>query len=172
MRCRRTVLAKVLCGVLSLSFCAVLFVLRGEAELIDKVVAFVDDQAITLSDLNETYEATKKFNGAVTREEVLNTMIHRVLLLREARKLKLIAKTDDELLNEYIELKVRAYIRIREEELEYFYSRNVDEFKGASFDSVRDRIEDYLTEKEVNNILRRHLHELKAKAYVKVLDDE
>lgn len=138
------------------------------AEVVDRVVAFADNVAITLSEFNETFEKAKKLKQGVSSAEVLNTMINRVLLLREARKLKLEAKTDDELIGEYIDVKVRPYARVRDEDLEDFYNKNLLEFKGSSFDLVREKIEGYLMEREVNNLLKRNIDELREKTYVKI----
>src|SRR6266498_6116362 len=135
------------------------------AELIDRVVAFVDDRAITLTEFMGTYEKAKSGRPDISKGEVLNTYINRILLLREAKKLRLEAKTDDELINSYIELKVKAFIRLRDEDMKEFYNTHLSEFEGAEFDSVRARIEEYLTEKEVNNLLKRHIDELRSKAY-------
>ncbi|MCL5023831.1 MAG: hypothetical protein M1497_10780 [Nitrospirae bacterium] len=159
----------------ALSLCMVLLALHallftvGHAELIDRVVACVNDRAITLSELRENYEKTKKIEPDITMAEVLNTMINRLLLLNDARRLKIDAKNDESVLNEYIELKVRAFIRVKEEDIEDYYKKNEKEFKGAPFESVRDKIEEYLTEKEINRLLKKQIAELRAKAYVKVL---
>lgn len=148
---------------------AVLCASSGHGELIDRVVAFVDDKAITLSELNETYEKTKQMQPDISRNEVLTTMINRLLILNEARRLKMEAKTDDELVDQYTELKVKAMIRIREEEIEDFYKKNMNEFQGADYEAVKDKIEEYLTEKEINRLLKKTIAELRVKAYVKIL---
>lgn len=143
----------------------------SHAELIDKVVAFVDNSAITLREFEETYEKSRAINPNIPKKEVLNTMINRMLLLTEAKKLKIEARSDEELLSEYIDLKVKAFIKISEEDLEVFYNKNISEFKGAGYDAVRDKIEEYLTEQEINRLLKRHIDELRSKAYIKVIMD-
>ena len=157
------------CVLLLVAFCSVLTASFCCAELIDRVVAYVNDRAITLSELLETYERTKKIQPDISMDEVLNTMVNRLVLLNDARRLKIEAKTDEEVLNEYMELKVRAFIRIKEEDIEDYYRKNEKEFKGAPFESVRDKIEEYLTEKEINRLLKIQIAELRAKAYVKIL---
>jgi hypothetical protein len=134
----------------------------------DRVVAFVDNSAITLSELETTYEATKKLDPKVTKYEVLNTMINRLLLLREAGKIGLEAASEDKLLKEYIDLKIRAFIRIKEKELLDFYNKHIKEFQGKEFDTVREDIENYLIEKELNPRLREHISELKKNVCVKI----
>ena len=142
------------------------------AELIDRVVAFVDDRAITLREFEELYEKNRKVKPDISRAEVLNTYINRIVLLKEARKLKVEAKTDDELINEYIELKVRSLIRIKEDAVKEFYNSHLSEFKGAVYEEVREKIEEYLTEQEINNQLKMHIEELRARAYIKIVMKE
>lgn len=139
------------------------------AELIDRVIAYVDDRAITLREFDDLYNRTLKIKPDITREEVLNTLINRILLLREARRLKIEAPNDEELLKEYIELRVKTFIRIKEEDIRDFYNSN-PEFKGLSYDSVRDRIEDYLVQQELNRLLKRHIEELRSQSFIKVIE--
>lgn len=156
-----------------LLYCSIVLlctVLPASAELIDRVIAYVDDRAITLREFNEYYDKTEKIKPGISREDVLNTFINRILLLREAKKLKIEARTEDELLNEYIELKVKAFIRIREEEIRAFYDSHTSEFKDLSYESVRDRIEDYLVQLELNRLLKRHINELRTNSYIKILN--
>jgi hypothetical protein len=138
------------------------------ADIKDRVVAFVDNDAITLSELEAKYEETLKVTPAITKEEVLTTMVNRLLLLDEARKMKLEAPTEDALLNEYIDLKIRSFIRIKEEEITDFYKKHISEFNGKELDDVREDIEKYLTEKEVNERLKAHINELRGKSCVRM----
>ncbi len=142
------------------------------AGTIDRVVAFVDDKAITLSEFNEIYDKTMKVKQDIPRSDVLNTIINRILLLKDAEKMKLEGKNDEEVLKEYIELKIKAFVRIREEELEAFYKKNKAEFKDRSYEDVSEGIEKYLTELKINETLRKHIEELKSKAYVKIFAEE
>ncbi|MEW6214686.1 MAG: SurA N-terminal domain-containing protein [Nitrospirota bacterium] len=144
-------------------FCSLL-----SAEIKDRVVAFVDDTAITLSELEEAYTEALRVNPGITEDEVLNTMVNRLLLLREAKKLRLEAPSMDELLREYIDLKIRAFIRIREKDLIDFYEKHLNDFRGKEFEAVREEIERYLIEKELNQRLKREIEELRQKAYIKI----
>jgi hypothetical protein len=137
-------------------------------EIRDRVVAFVDNIAITLSELEETYAHTLRVTPDITKDEVLNTMVNRLLLLREAKKIKLEAPSEDELLREYIDLRIRAFIMIKEEEIEDFYKKHNDEFQGKGFDAVRDEIENYLIENQLNQRLKSHINELREKSCIKI----
>jgi len=165
---------KVYLVVIASVICTLCIALQGHGELIliDRVVAFVDDQAITLSELKEMIERTRITHAGITRKEVLDTMINRAILLKEAKRLKLEAANDDELLSEYTELKVRSRVRLSQEALEEYYRENLAEFQGAPFDSVKEKIEEYLTEREVNKTLKQQIDELRKKAYVKINGEE
>ncbi|MFZ5906169.1 MAG: hypothetical protein ACOYVJ_02010 [Nitrospirota bacterium] len=145
---------------------ALCFPLR--AEIRDRVVASIDNTAITLSDLEEKYAETVTVLPDVTRTEVLNTMINRLLLVREAHKIRLEASSQDELLREYIDLKIRAFIRIRDEDALSYFEANRAAFGEKQFDEVREEIEHYLTERELNNRIRLHIAELKEKACINI----
>jgi hypothetical protein len=138
------------------------------AEIRDRVVAFVDNDAITLSELEEQYNNTIQITPDITKEEVLNTMVNRLLLLREARKIKLEALTEDALLKEYIDLKIRAFIRVKEEDVVDFYEKHIDDFQENELETVREEIENVLLEKALNERLKSHINELKKKACVKI----
>ena len=141
------------------------------AALSDRVIAFVDDHAITLSELEESYKAASALSGSITREEVLNTMINRVILLKEAKKYRIEAPTIDEVLKEYIDLKIRAFIRVNDADIEKFYNANILNFQGKSYEDVRDEIDMFLTEKLLNERLKESLNELRKKAYIRMYLD-
>lgn len=174
---RRTISAKmphhqaILLFSAFMVFCLPLLILPHcceSAEIIDRVVAFVDDQAITLSEFREQKQDIIKIAPDITEEEVLNAMINKKLLLRDAKKYRIEAPSDEEIARDYIDLKVRAFIRIRESQTEEFYHQNISEFSGKNYDDVRDEIEEYLTEKEVNRRLKELVKELREKTYIKI----
>jgi SurA-like N-terminal domain len=153
-----------------LFFCTV-FILTGRVssgEIFDRVVAFVNNQAITLSEFQEQYRNTLKIAPDVTDNDVINTMINRLLLLDEARKYRIEAPTKDEMVKEYIDLKVRAFITVDEQEIEAFYEKNRSRFAGKAYEDVRGEIENYLTEKKLNERLTETLADLRKKAYIKI----
>jgi hypothetical protein len=140
----------------------------AQAAIHDRVVAFVDNQAITLSEFEEQYAGTLKLSPEITREEVLNTMINRILLLKEARKYRIEAPTKEEVLNEYINLKVRAFIRVSDAATEAFYKENTAQFAGRDYETVRGEIENYLTEKMLNERLKEILRDFRKSSYIRV----
>jgi hypothetical protein len=91
-----------------------------------------------------------------------------MLLIKEADRIKMEAPSEDELLKEYIDLKLRTFIRIREEDLLDYYNKHSETFEGKAFDSVRDEIERYLVESELNTRLKLHIAELRGKACISI----
>ncbi len=156
-------IAFLLVVIHSLLFCG-----EGSAAIFDRVVAFVDDHAITLSEFNEQYRNTLKVSPDVGEDDVINTMVNRVLLLREAAKYRIEAATKDEMIRDYIDLKVRALIKVGEDETEAFYRKNVDQFSGRDYEQVRGEIEQFLTEKALNEKLKETLKELRKTAYIRI----
>ena len=132
----------------------------------DHVVAFIDNTAITLSEFEEAYSKAVKLTPHVTKEEVLNAMINRVLLLREAKKIRLTERSDDELLKEYIELKLRTFIKVKEQDVLDYYKTHSKDFQDKTLEDVREEIENYLAEAELNRLLKKHIEELRKKAYI------
>jgi len=151
-------------------FLLLAFLSVGEAGgFSDRVAAFVDDEAITESELQEQHRDTLKINPDITKDEVLNTMINRILILREARKYRIERPSPEEVIKEYIDLKERAFIRVPEVEIENYYKENRGMFPGKEYDDVRDEIEQYLIEKELNVRLKETLLKLRKTAYIKIL---
>lgn len=140
----------------------------SSAAIKDRVVASVDSIAITLSEFEEEYSKCLKSTPGITKEEVLNAMVNRVLLLKEAKKIRPGESSDDELLKEYIDLKLRTFVKIKEKDMSDFYQKHITDFQGKEFESVREEIEKYLEEAELNRLLKAHIEELRKKAYIRI----
>jgi hypothetical protein len=138
------------------------------AAIKDRVVAYVDTTAITLTELDNKYAEAIQVTPAITREEVLNTMINRILLVREARKIRLKSEREDELLKEYVDLRIRSFIRIKDEEIKNFYEVHAADFPEKDLDELREDIENYLIEQELNNALKKHISDLRNNACIKI----
>src|SRR5574340_1041696 len=148
--------------------CHFLVVTAASAAVSDRVIAFVDNDAITMSELDAQYKIMVKISPGIAIGEVLDTMINRILILREARKYRIEAPSVDQVMQEYIDLKVRAFIRVGESDIVKFYQENRASFPGKEFEDVRDEIDSYLTEKELNDRLKELLKELRRDAYIRI----
>ncbi|GAB5046319.1 hypothetical protein [Thermodesulfovibrio sp. TK110] len=137
-------------------------------EVIDRVIAYVDSYAITLRDFESVALKMKEKIPKIKNEEILNTMINRVLLLKKAKELFIEGK-DEELINNYIDLKIKSTIIIPENEIRKYYEQNKTQFKNIPYASVRNEIEKYLFEKELNKKLKEHIEELKQLSDIKII---
>jgi len=147
------------------------------AEVIERIVAIVDDEAITLSEFNGAYQNALRSGVKATetlKTEILNGMINRLLLIRQAKRLGIgvIGGNEDAILKEYIEVRVSAFIRIPLAEIETFYEENKKFFEDKKFYEVKDEIELYLTEKELNRKLLGHIEELRKGSYIRIQLEE
>lgn len=160
-----------------------LFTVHCYSEVVDRVVAIVDDEAVMLSELNSAYQRAFSPQGEsaeaensktdITQEEVLNGLINRVLLLKQAKKFSHSIQTrndydENTLIKEYIEKQLKTFIRIPFEEIEQFYEKNKEKFGSKDFYDVRDEIEGLLIEKELNRRLIKHIEDLRKNAYIKI----
>lgn len=136
------------------------------AELLDRVVAYVDSRAITYSEFQEVLLSSRAQGKEISEGEVLDSMVNRYLLLKDARRLRLEASTEDELLENYIELRIRSMIIVNERDIRSFYEENVNQFKGQEFNQIRDDIETYLFEKETTASLKRQIDQLREQSLI------
>lgn len=139
-------------------------------KVVDRVVASVDDLAITESELNEQYHEMVKINKDIKRLQTLNTMINRKLLLKDAKKYRMEGKEDD-IINQYIDLKIRALVRIQDKEVRNYFHDHGDEFRGHQVEEVYKDIVQYLTELKVNERLRLRIEKLRSETSIHILID-
>jgi hypothetical protein len=144
------------------------------AGILERVVAVVDEEIVLSSELEESLLGATESGIEVTRDEVLNGLINRILLLKQAKKIKRkhiftdqAIHDDNVFINEYINKRLKAFIRIPYHEVELFYDENRQYF-GEDFYDVRDEIEAYLVELELNKRLQEHLETLKKQSYIRI----
>lgn len=146
-----------------------LFTSFCHAELIDRVAAYVDNRAITYSEVKDNYEALRKTVPDVTVEEAINSLINRQILIDAAKDMRLEAGNEEEMIKLYIDIKIGSLIFIKEEDISDFYNKHISEFEGKDYFSVRDEIEKYLYHLEMNKRLKEHLEDLRNKKEIKIL---
>ncbi len=161
-------LAQIINSLLFVAYCILPNAI--EAETIERVVAIVNDDVILLSELDEAMKRA----GDKERIEILNEMIDRRLLLKEAERFIPVikrgsyTKDNDTIIKEYINIRIRPFIRIPIKEIELYYIENRELFKGREFYDVKDEIEAMLSEEAVRQRLDEHLKELREKAYIRI----
>lgn len=135
-------------------------------EIIDRVVAYVDDYAITMYDLQEAKKEFMQNNIEIDFQALIDSVINKILLVKEAKKMRLDTSDTKDPIKEYIDIKIRSLIFIKDEDIHRFYSENKDRFEELPLSSVKDKIEQYLTEQEVNKQLKQHIAELRQKSNI------
>lgn len=137
-------------------------------EVIDRIVFYVDNQAVTLRDFNRFSSEIKKKIQTISNREIVDLMINRTLLLKNARELFL-EGSDDEIINSFIDFRIKSKIIITENQLRDYYEKNKAQFEGRSYQSLREEIEKYLFERELNNKLKELIEELRKTSEIKVV---
>jgi len=156
----------------------IIFSMSGHchAEMLDRVVAIVNDDVILHSEFSRAFETALEYDPDVTASDVLDNMIDRLLLLKEARKFRLTSSDDEQgkvkddkvIIKEYIDVRLKGFIHVPYEDVEYYYYQKRDSFSGKDFFDVRNEIEEYLIEQELNIKLLEYLEDLKRNAYIRV----
>lgn len=142
----------------------------AEARTIDRIVAFVDDYAITQVELDASYKDAIARQPSLTLSEVLDAVITRYLLLREARRAHIDYEDEDKAIAEFLSIKLRAAIRVNEAHIREFYSENMFDFIGVPYDQARDIIEQKLTDFEFQYRLASLVRELKNSSRIKLME--
>ncbi len=146
--------------------------LSSYAEILERVVAIVDDEVILLSELKE-YRGSGKESDVSSDEVLINQMINRMLLLREARKFGLMQdgvqmKDDQGIVREYIQRRIKAFIHIPFDKIEIYYKDNLISYTDKEFYDVKDEIEEYLVSRELVKRLQKAVSELRQDAYIRI----
>ncbi|MEN2994715.1 MAG: hypothetical protein ABDH19_05165 [Thermodesulfovibrio sp.] len=146
-----------------------IFVLSSAlSETIDRVVAYVDSYVITLRDFERTASKMKEKFPEIKNQEILETIINKLLILKKSKELFIEGKEED-LITNYIDLKIKSDIIIPESRIKEYYEENKAKFKNTPYINVRDEIEKYLFEKELNQKLKEHIEELKQAAEIRII---
>lgn len=104
---------RLLCGIILFFSATILFSvvpLPAHAELVDRIVASVNNEVITLSELDRAVGFNVAFggtDGARLRSETLEGLVNRHLLLQEAYRLKFVEVSDQDINTEIEKLKTR-----------------------------------------------------------------
>lgn len=148
------------------------------SEILERIVAIVNNNVVLLSEYKDAIKAAKKSDEKVTEDAVLDEMINRVLMLEQAKKLILGQMEDssgliddNKIINEYIDRRIRSFVHVPIEEIESYYLNNRKQFGSKSFSEAKDEIEDHLTEGELKIKLAEHVGELRKKAFIRIQKD-
>jgi len=147
----------------------------SHSEILDRIVAIVNDNIILLSEYKGAIQAAEKSGKQLTDDMVLNEMIDRMLILEQAKRLRIDVIEDstgavdkDRTINEYIERRIKAFVHVPIDKIESYYLNNKEQFGNKTFSEAKDEIEDRLAEGELKRKVAEHIADLRKKAYIRI----
>lgn len=145
------------------------------AELIERVVAIVNNEPILYSELQEAVASESSKGRAVTEEGALDALIQRDLILQHARKIGLTDQShlrnraqEDRVIETYVERRIKALIHVPFNEIEDYYRSNTARFHDRDLYEVWDEIESILREERLQMRINNHMAELRKGAYIRI----
>ncbi len=139
---------------------SMLIVSASGAKIIEKVVAYVEDEAITLTDLCQYWKSIREIQPEITLKDALEAMLNRKMILHRTRQLNLTADSEDELIDLYIRFTIRPKVSVTKQQVRQYYFQHRDKLKGLPIERVQEQIIQILYEKKTNELLKQHLREL------------
>ncbi len=149
----------------------------GHSEILDRVVAIVNNDIILLTEFKKELKRVRSERNEITEHEVLQGMIKRALILEEANKFlmrgnndiyNLITDMNQKLIEEYIEKRIKAFIHIPFEDIEKYYQENKHNFNGKDLYGAWDEIEQIIKREKLKTKLDEHVDSLMKKAYIRI----
>jgi hypothetical protein len=157
--------------LVSLAAAAFILPVGAMGETIDRVVAYIDHIAITRRELDAQHAKELSLHPSRTRRQTLEAMINTTLMLRDARRLRLGANDDAELLEKYLDLKVRALVLVTDKDIGIYYNENRERMGNRSLRAVKPEIRAYLEELKYNRTLKEHIARLRVSVLIEILGE-
>jgi len=149
----------------------------GHSEILDRVVAIVNNDIILLTEFKKELKRVRSEGNEITDQEVLQGMIRQALILEEAKKYLMSGNYDiynlttnkkQKLIEEYIEKRIKAFIHMPFEDIEMYYQENKNNFNGKDLYGAWDEIEQIIKREKLKTKLDEHVNSLMKKAYIRI----
>ena len=149
----------------------------GHSEILDRVVAIVNNDIILLTEFKKEIKRVRSEGNEITDQEVLQGMIRQALILEEAKKYLMSGNYDiynlttnkkQKLIEEYIEKRIKAFIHMPFEDIEMYYQENKNNFNGKDLYGAWDEIEQIIKREKLKTKLDEHVNSLMKKAYIRI----
>lgn len=137
---------------------------------IDKVVAYINNTAITKRELDEQHSKNLLIFPEISRRQTLEAMINTKLMLIDARKMRLSAADDTKLLQKYLDLKVRSLVLVTDNDVTEYFRENREKFGNSSLQDVKETIRVYLEEALYNKLIKDHINSLMQRSVIKIIE--
>lgn len=148
---------------------------NAEAELIERIVAAVNDNVILLSEFKVAIRQAEEAAEEVKEEEIINEMINNLLLLEEAKKFSFgrygrDAESTEQswIIKNYIDKRIKALIYVPFRDIEAYYFNNLEKYGERNLYDVKSEIEEYLLNRSLKNKIQEHIDELREEARIRI----
>ena len=148
---------------------------NAEAELVERIVAAVNDDVILLSEFKAAMLQAEKSGKEVNAKEIIEGMIHKHLLLEQAKRFSFgrdagdaTHYTPDRVIKYYIDKRIKALIHIPFRDIEAYYFNNLDKYAERDLYDVKDEIEEYLLNMKLEIKILEHIDELMEEASIRI----
>lgn len=146
------------------------------AETIERIVIIVDNEVVLMTEFEEAVRSANSSGKQISRGDVIDQMVNRIILLREAKKFGLKRKSegregDDALIKEFVDKRIRSFIHIPFGQIEKYYNEH-DDFKDRDYFDVKDEIEKLMVSRELVHRLRDFVEEERRKSYIRIQLEE
>jgi hypothetical protein len=145
------------------------------SELLDRVVANVNDEVILFTELQEAVRKAEAAGEEKSEKEILEILIRRTLLFEQAKRFNPFSdayyqdeRETKKLINEYIERRIKAFIHVSFEEIENYYMDNKDSAGEKDLYESWDEIESRLRNEKLASKLDEHISLLRKEAYIRI----
>ena len=146
-----------------------------DAELVERVVAVVNDNVILLSEFKAAMRHAEESGKEVTAKDVIDRMIDNHLLLEQAKKFSFrrnagdaAPSTPDKVIKNYIDKRIKVLIYIPFRDIEAYYYNNLDKYSDRDFYDVKSVIEEYLLNRTLEIRIQEHIDELREDARIRI----
>ena len=161
------ILCKKLIPALVMAVICLLPVGNAEAMLVERIVAVVNDNVILLSELKAAMLRVEEGGKKAEAKDVLEGMIHKRLLLEQAKKFSFgrdtgdaIHHTQEQIIQHYIDKRIKALIHVPFKDIEEYYFNNLDRYAKRDLYDIKDEIEEYLLNMTLEVKVLEHIDEL------------
>jgi len=148
---------------------------NANAELVERIVAVVNDDVILLSEFKEALRRAEDSVKKVNEKEIIDGMVNDLLLLEQARKFSFGKDVDDAVLsnpekviNSYTDKRIKALIHIPFRDIEAYYYNNSEKYGERDIYDVKSEIEEYLLKRTLEIKIQEHIDELKEEAMIRI----
>ncbi len=168
-------LYETICLICLIVIACAFFARNADAELVERIVAVVNDEAILLSEFKTALRLVKESGKEVNEKEIIDGMINEILLLEQARKFSFGRDAVDaelsnpeKVIKNYIDKRIKALIHIPFRDIKAYYFNNLEKYGERDLYDVKGEIEEYLLNRLLEIKIQEHIDKLREDARIRI----